>query len=385
MSKLRTLCLYCLVGCSDAFYLQSAFPSAATVLRKSMLMDSFPSVIAASPRSTTTKISRKTGGRIPVRAVTSSSFSATKKPKEAYEMFAEKGLHNAHMSAIKIFHQSLMGGMYVGFGGLLALTASGGLTGIGAENPAIPKLTFAALFPVNLLLCLCTGGQLFTGNTGSVVAAKFEGLIEWKDVVKNLWLSLAGNALGCLLFAMAANYAGLLAGNTGALCTKMALYKCSYAFGPTLVKGILCNWMVALAVFLFGATNDFTGKMVAIWLPVSTFVGIGLEHSIANLFLFPAAIMIGADLTPFQAIVKNVVPAVLGNLIAGAFIVAASFSFQYGKLGQQPPLQKTGSILHQSVVASANTTKQPQQRVIFVKGRKALQKYGFQSMGRTAR
>jgi len=88
--------------------------------------------------------------------------SSMKSPKDAYLAFAEKGASNAKMQKRKILHQSILGGCYVGFGGLLSLCIAGNLGGIGAANPGIPKMAFAALFPVNLLLIVTTGGQVRT-------------------------------------------------------------------------------------------------------------------------------------------------------------------------------------------------------------------------------
>ena len=86
--------------------------------------------------------------------------SSMKSPKDAYIAFAEKGASNAKMQKRKILHQSILGGCYVGFGGLLSLCIAGNLQGIGAANPGIPKMAFAALFPVNLLLIVTTGAQV---------------------------------------------------------------------------------------------------------------------------------------------------------------------------------------------------------------------------------
>jgi formate transporter len=250
--------------------------------------------------------------------------------------FAEKGKSNADMHWAKILHQSIMGGAYVGFGGLLALSVAGNMSGIVFSNPGIVKFTFAALFPVNLLLIVMTGGQLFTGNSATCTAAKWEGMLRYSGLAKNLSLSLTGNIIGCALFGLAANYCGLLSGGTANLIRSTAIAKCAGAFMPTLVKGILCNWMVSLAVFMAGASNDLCGKLVGCWFPVSTFVGIGLEHSIANLFILPCALMLGGTKLGLSDIIfKNLLPVVLGNFIAGAFVVAASYSYQYGQLGKK--------------------------------------------------
>ena len=199
--------------------------------------------------------------------------SLMKSPKDSFIALAEKGASNAKMAKIKILHQSILGGCYVGFGGLLSLSVAGNLGGIGAMSPGLARMTFAALFPVNLLLIVTTGGQLFTGNSCSVAAAKWEGLVEWRELARSWSISVIGNVIGCSLFALAAFYAGLLTGGTADLCTATALNKCRSSLGQTLVKAILCNWMVSLAVFLAGAANDLPGKMVGIWFPISTFIG----------------------------------------------------------------------------------------------------------------
>lgn len=97
----------------------------------------------------------------------------------------------------------------------------------------------------------------------------------------------------------------------------------------------MCNWMVSLAVFMAGASNDLMGKLVGCWFPISTFVAIGLEHSVANLFILPCALLIGAKVTLMDTIFKNLVPVLIGNAIAGAAVVAGSYSYQFGKLGKK--------------------------------------------------
>ena len=84
-----------------------------------------------------------------------------------------------------------------------------------------------------------------------------------------------------------------------------------------------------------GASNDLGGKLVGCWFPISTFVGIGLEHSIANLFILPCALLLGAPLTLADVVFKNLVPVIIGNFLAGAGIVAMSYSYQFGELGRK--------------------------------------------------
>ena len=182
---------------------------------------------------------------------------------------------------------------------------------------------------------MTTGGQLFTGNSATVAAAKYEGLVTWRELFRSWSVSIIGNVIGCCAFAVAAWYIGLLTGGTSELLLNTAMNKCRGTFGQTVVKAILCNWMVSLAVFLAGASNDLVGKLVGVWFPISTFVAIGLEHSVANMFIMPAALLLGVKLTINDVLFRNVIPVVIGNAIAGAFVVSGSYSYQFGRLGRK--------------------------------------------------
>ena len=118
---------------------------------------------------------------------------------------------------------------------------------VGDVSPGVQKLVFGLLFPIALLNIVATGSQLFTGNTASVAAALYEGLIAPADLVRNWAVTYAGNAIGSLLFVGAFQYTGLLTGTTAAMAAKVAAGKCKGAMGPTIMKGILANWLVRIA------------------------------------------------------------------------------------------------------------------------------------------
>merc|ERR1711998_649112 len=105
-------------------------------------------------------------------------------------------------------------------------------------------------------------------------------------------------------------------------------------FLATFVKGILCNWLVCMAVYLASFAKDVIGKMVAIWFCISAFVALGLEHSVANMFIIPLGIMNGAAVTWKSFLMSNLLPVTLGNIVGGAFCVATVFSYAYGALGK---------------------------------------------------
>jgi len=255
-------------------------------------------------------------------------------PKATFEALVAKGEANAKMSNAKTLFASIMGGCYVGMGGLLSISIAGSMPGVAAANPGLVKLMFAALFPVNLLLVLQTGGQLFTGNTATMSSALIEGKIGLKSLARVWSVSYIGNIIGCGLFALMAAYTGLLSGGIAELAAATVVKKCSMGFFPTFVKAVMCNWLVCLAVFLATQAQDMAGKMVGIWFPISTFVAIGFEHSVANLFLLPLGLLAAAPLTLGQTLLKNLIPVTLGNAFAGAVIIGAGFSFAFGKLGE---------------------------------------------------
>ena len=271
--------------------------------------------------------------RAPVVVAAGESLIFT--PAETYHNMAAKGEANSKLSVAKTLHASIMGGLQVGIGGLLCLTVCGNMPGVAAANPGIVKFVFGALFPVCLVLVLNTGTQLYTGNTASMSAAYCEGKVSKADVAKSWALSFLGNIIGCAGLAYAGQYMGLLTGGTKTMAAAVGVAKCGGgSFGQMVVKGIFCNYLVCMAVFLASMARDMAGRYVGIWVPISTFVATGYEHSVANLMLLPAALLAGADLTMKDVLLKNMLPVALGNAIGGAVLLAASFSFAFGKLGE---------------------------------------------------
>eukprot|EP00929_Paragymnodinium_shiwhaense_P111207 TRINITY_DN7890_c1_g1_i1.p1 TRINITY_DN7890_c1_g1~~TRINITY_DN7890_c1_g1_i1.p1 ORF type:complete len:372 (+),score=48.82 TRINITY_DN7890_c1_g1_i1:352-1467(+) len=260
---------------------------------------------------------------------------AVKPPKDAYMLMADKGMDTTNYSSALVFFQSFYAGCYIGFGALLAATIAGSIPGATEENPGLQNFVFAALFPVNLLLILLSGGILFTGTSAACPAAVWEGKIRVVDAFRCLVISWWGNVLGSGLFAYFTLYCELLEGPTAALAVKIMEKKVSKGFATTFLKGIGCNWMVCMAVFLCGQAQDMTGKYVGIWFPISTFVMIGFEHIPANFYLCEIGLLVeGHDVTFVDVLVKNWIPVTLGNFVAGAFFVAAGYSYVYGRLGQ---------------------------------------------------
>ena len=223
-----------------------------------------PPDTAAPAKPALLPLLRSRGGEVMTTLVPTKQAAQVLSSKEAYYEMVKKGEVASKMSTMKVLFASIMGGCYVGIGGLLSMSIAGNLPGIAESNPGLIKFVFAALFPVNLLLVLQTGSQLFTGNTATMAMALCERSITLADLLRSWGLSFAGNVIGCGLLALAAAYTGLLSGGTAELAIKTVKGKCALAFGPTFVKAILCNWLVCLAVFLATSASDMTGKMVSV-------------------------------------------------------------------------------------------------------------------------
>jgi len=313
-------------------------------------------------------------------------MSICKTPKDAYLAMADKGSQLCQGGACKCFHQAVYAGCYIGFGGQLSMNIAGGIAHMAKDDPGLGTFVFAALFPVNLLIILLSGGVLITGVSALVPIAVLEGKAHWMNIPKYFTIAWIGNLVGSLIFAYAIQYVDLntdvddmnfdlttssVKYTSGQLCGKLAKKvaekKVAKDFFVTFVKGIGCNWMVCMAVFLCGQAQDMCGKYLGIWFPISTFVMIGFEHIPANFYLMLLGLLAdGSDITFQDVLVKNWIPVTLGNFVAGAFIVAGGYSCMFGRLGSvlaqrfQPKQPAKGADLEAAApVCPSDSKEQP--------------------------
>ncbi|CAE7234114.1 yrhG [Symbiodinium sp. CCMP2592] len=311
-------------------HLSKALPSSTSGTPKTTktLWSAKPALAVSLLTSAVAVGGRRTRRRL--RAVHSEPGRIVASPQETYEAWVQKARNLQEEPWSKTFYAAYVGGCFVGMAGLLSLVVGGNIT----ANPTVRNLLFAALFPVNLLLVLQTGAQLFTGNAAIMAIGAFEGQVTLKSLLRNWGLSFLGNLLGCLTLSAVAQYTGMLTGGAASMAIEAVLSRCSSSFGQTLVKGVMCNWLLCAAIWLSTMAKGLSGKMVGIWFPISMFVGIGFEHSITNIFLLSSGLSAGAPATAAEVIMKNLVPATIGNALAGALIVGAGMSYAFGRLGR---------------------------------------------------
>lgn len=182
-------------------------------------------------------------------------------------------------------------------------------------------------------MTLVTGGELFTGNTALGFAAYQEGQITFRDLMKSWISSYMGNFVGSLFLAYLAYTSTTLA--AGPAAAAIATAKCSLPWNVAFVRGLLCNWLVCMAVYMASGCSSLIGKMTAVYFPISAFVALGLDHSIANMFIIPLGMLRGAEITISQFLFKNLIPVTLGNIVGGALCVMAPFGTTFGSWGKK--------------------------------------------------
>ncbi len=197
-------------------------------------------------------------------------------PPAAFQAAATLGGGKAALKTVPIIVLGMAAGAYLAIGGLLALSVGASAPALAASNPGLQKFLFGALgLPVGLTLVVTTGAELFLGNCMLLTAAALARKTTWGRVVAHwalAWTANFAGALGVLGMVLAANAVGPAA---GAAAVKLALAKCAQPASVMFMRGVLCNWLVCLGVYLATASRDFVSKFAAVFCVVSTFVTLG--------------------------------------------------------------------------------------------------------------
>lgn len=302
------------------------------MLRYTLAIASVAAVGAFSTAPAIHRLPHLAPARMPARVpVVNAQEAMVATPPAGFAGAVAAGVKKAGMPASKIFGLGVISGCHIGFGAFLMLTVGGGCPGLAASNPGLQKILLGAFgLPFGLFMTLMSGAELFTGNTALVTMAKLEGEANTDQLAKSWIWSYLGNFVGSIGFAMLVHAAGLPMPGGGA-SVAVAGAKTSMAFKTAFTRGILCNWLVCMAVYLASFAKDVVGKMTAIWFIISAFVALGLEHSVANMFIIPLGIMNGAAVTWKSFFLANLLPVTLGNIVGGAVCVGAAFCWAYGK------------------------------------------------------
>ncbi|GIL51906.1 hypothetical protein Vafri_7812 [Volvox africanus] len=263
-------------------------------------------------------------------------------PKQTYDHIVATGVAKTQITLAKQVTQGVMAGFYISFSFMLCMTVGGQIDHIQHEHPGIYNFILGAVgFPLGLTVIMVAGADLFTSSCMYMITAWLEGRVATYYVIKNWIVAWWSNLAGCLIMAQLVVWAQLFAGPKSAFPIYLAHKKTAATFGATVVKGIICNWLVNLAVWMANSARDVTGKAVGVYLPVSAFVTLGTEHVIANQFELSLAKMLGSGIPLRTIIGSNWVPATIGNIIGGAFFVGTLYAGTYGTLYERMWLRTT--------------------------------------------
>ncbi|OGI26547.1 MAG: hypothetical protein A2287_03420 [Candidatus Melainabacteria bacterium RIFOXYA12_FULL_32_12] len=257
--------------------------------------------------------------------------------QNAHSIIKELMVAKANSGFLKILLLGILAGVYIGFGcEISTLSAHDGAKFLG-YGPN--RILAGAVFSLGLMLVVIAGGELFTGNT-LIAGSVLEGKISKRNLFKNWGLVYFSNMIGSVLLAFLVVYANTWQQNdvlVGASALTVATAKVNLTFVEAFTRGILCNWLVCLAVWMSAASKNVIGKIFAIFFPIMAFIALGYEHCVANMFYIPKGILLAtkpeilaaAHLDPAKlahlnltGFVNNLIPVTLGNIIGAVVFIA---------------------------------------------------------------
>lgn len=262
-------------------------------------------------------------------------------PAQMAKRVETAGAAKAALPLLPLFTLAVLAGAFIAFGAMLfTLTMTQHGMGLG---PA--RILGGITFSLGLILVVVGGAELFTGNL-LLVMGWADRKIGTGAVLRNWAVAYVGNFVGAVAMAFLAYWSGFMdmgSGAVGGTAIKIATAKAELDFTTAFVRGVLCNTLVCLAVWLCFAAHSVIGKIFAILFPITAFVALGFEHSIANMYFIPVGILAagneayaaaagllpaGAGLT-LAGFIGNLVPVTLGNMVGGGLFVAATYYLVY--------------------------------------------------------
>jgi len=228
--------------------------------------------------------------------------------------------------------RGMLAGAFLGYATSLAIVVT---------SQGLPPIVGAILFPVGFVMLALLGLELVTGNFALLPAGIMAGTVRITKLLRNWGWVYLGNLLGSVLYA-ALFYLAITnwrTGNGGAVADllKQAAQKKTLAYvalgssgwATALVKAVLCNWMVTIGAVLAMVSRSTAGKIAAMWLPIMTFFALGFEHSVVNMFVIPSGMMLGAPISVGQALLWNLLPVTIGNILAGTLLTGMALYATY--------------------------------------------------------
>lgn len=256
------------------------------------------------------------------------------RPEQVVESMIQAGKVKAKLPVKDLLIRGALGGALLGFGTTLAFTAEI-QTGLGIVG--------ALLFPAAFVIIILLGLELVTGSFALIPVAVIAKKATGTEMLKNWFWVIIGHIIGAVFYAIlyivavtqlghAANHA--VAAKILAVAEAKTLgYKSLGSEGllVVFVKAMLCNWMVTLGAVMAMTSKSVIGKIAAMWLPILIFFAQGFEHAVVNMFVIPAGMILGADISMADWWLWNQIPVLIGNLVSGVLFTGFALYYTHGK------------------------------------------------------
>lgn len=263
-------------------------------------------------------------------------------PKQIATRIEKVAISKSTGDPIRVLALAILAGAFIAFGAVFFTLVTYDAMGLPA---GLMRLIGGLVFCLGLILVVVAGAELFTGNN-LIVMAFVDGKVSFAKLMQNWFIVYIGNfigALGIMMLIYFSHHWFIAEGAVGAKAIAIANAKVNLSWMEAFSRGILCNILVCLAVWLCFAGHSVVDKIVAILFPITAFVAMGFEHSVANMYFIPAGMAAASDATLLAAagdpnlqqltmsgfLLNNLLPVTLGNIIGGSVFVGLFYWFIY--------------------------------------------------------
>jgi len=262
-------------------------------------------------------------------------------PAEMAKRAEASAIRKANRDFVSAFFLAVQAGSFIAFAAaFFTMTIHDSALGVG-----LTKLIGGVTFSLGLILVIIAGADLFTGDTLMVMGC-YSGKFKVRRMLRGWLFVFLGNLVGSLAIVSLVHFSGHWLGNSGAIGAKalaIANGKVNLSFVQAFTSGMLCNILVCLAIWLCYSSRSVTDKIMAIIFPITAFVAMGFEHSVANMYFIPAGLILkhnpkivallnGADLSNLTVngfLLNNLLPVTIGNMVGGAVFVGTIYWILY--------------------------------------------------------
>lgn len=245
-------------------------------------------------------------------------------PLEIARNYVEIGVHKTNLSIYKMFLLGFFAGVFIGFAGIASTTASSTIA-----IPSLAKLVGACVFPAGMAMVLIAGSELFTGNT-LIIISVLEKKVSILKMLKSWLIVYLANFLGAAFVACLVVYGGtpgLFQGALAEAIVNAGTARTNLTFMEGFIRGILCNLLVCIAVWMAFSSKNVSGKVLISFWPIMLFVLCGFEHCVADMYFGVAALLtadkygiVAEGLTWDNFLFGSMVPITLGNIVGGMIV-----------------------------------------------------------------